>query len=304
MPLDNTTNMPDDPFDKFNTAQSPILFPVAERRLGWEQRAGGFERFNSHKAIIRVTPNGEAVHVLGVVGDGYKLVHNKELYGHVEDTLRKEIQPQHLHGVIVHDRVAGWGRTCFREYQFPNIKCVLLSGARSDIAFRMIVQNGYGGSALRIHAGAIDFYCTNGMIRGEHQAAYRKHTSRLFVGDMVSTVKTALDTFATSQQVWQRWAQTPIRHQVAMDLFRDLASSDKLRENLQAQYLRERDVRGDNLWSIYSAMTYYASHADGDFKLRSSVNEQDTVASTMLQRELNVARWVETPTWKKLEAVT
>jgi hypothetical protein len=303
MPLDNA-GMPehDDPFAKYNTDASPILFPVAERKVGWERRDGGWERVNSHKAIIRIAQDGRP-HVLSVVGANYRLIHNRELYSFVEDTMRKEMQPSELDGVQVKDKVAGWGRTCFREYVFPNIKCILGGSTKSEIAFRLLVQNGYGGSALRMHAGAIEFYCTNGMISGEYESTYRKHTSGLYVSGIAPTVHKALATFSYSQSIWKRWATTPVHHQAAMDLFRELASSEKLRENLQDQYLRERDARGDTLWSVYSAMTYYASHADGGFALRRTVEQQDTQASVMLNRELSVAKWIESDAWKKLESV-
>ena len=307
MPLDVTNSLQgpsdDDPFGRYNTTSSSILFPVGERRVGWETRNGGYERINSHKAIIRVAPDGNAAHVLGVVGNSYRLIHNRELFGRVEDTMRKQMHAEHLHGVQVKDRVSGWGRMCYREYVFPNIKCNIGAGARSDIAFRMIVQNGYGGSALRVHAGAIEHWCSNGMISGEHQSTYRKHTSGLVVEGIDRVVIDALDTFASNQQTWRKWAETPVKHADAMQLFRDIAQSVKLQESLTAQYLHERDNRGQNLWSVYSALTYYASHAEGDFKLRSTVEEQDTVASTMLQRELNVAQWVKTDAWRKLEEV-
>ncbi len=307
MPLD-VTHTDDgsgshDPFGKHNTAQSVILFPVAERAVAWEGRDNSWHRANSHKAIVRVAPSGQGAITLGIVGANYKLVHNKELFSHVESTMCKEIPVHELAGVQVTDRVAGWGRTCFRQYVFPNIKCLLKGNVRSEIAFRLIVQNGYGGSALRIHAGAIDFYCTNGMIRGEYESVYRKHTSGVVVTGFGDTVRKALATFADSQRVWERWATTPVKHQAAMDLFRELASSERLAENLQDQYLRERDARGDSLWSVYSAMTYFASHNDGEFALRKSVNEQDSVAHVMLQRELRVSHWVQSDAWRRLEAI-
>ena len=305
MPLDFTSTDAGpsdyDPFSKYNSEASAILFPVGERRVGWETRSGGYQRIASHKAIIRLTASGESVHVLGVVGSGYRLVTNRELFGRVEDTMRKQMQLEALSGVQVKDRVSGYGRVCYREYIFPNIKCRLGGGTRSEIAFRIIVQNGYGGSALRMHAGAIEFYCSNGMISGEYQSTYHKHTSGLVISGIDDAVRRAGDAFVSSQERWQKWAKTPVKHQAAMELFRELANSDKLREKLNDQYLREMDVRGPNLWAVYSALTYYASHADGEFKLKSSVEAQDTVASTMLQRELSVARWVDTEAWRKLE---
>jgi hypothetical protein len=301
MPLDATTAHGDDPFERYNTPNSPILFPVGERKVGWQMRSGNYAAIPTHKAIIRMTQDGSAAHVLNVVGNNYRLVHNKELFTNVEDVLRKKMQGSALRDVQVTDKVSGWGRVCLREYVFPNIVCKLTRGARSSIAFRLIVQNGYGGSALRLHAGGIEFYCSNGMISGDYQSTYHKHTSGLVVAGVGASVENALQAFAHNQLKWQHWADTPVKYQEAMELFRQLASSEKLSENLAQQYMRETDQRGSNLWAVYSAMTYYASHTDGEFKLRESVVAQDSQASTMLQRELNVAKWIQSRHWKALE---
>lgn len=302
MPLDDTSMHGEDPFEKANQ-NSKIMFNVGERAVGWRRRDGSYTSVSSHKAIIRTAEDDDsAVLVLNIVGSTYKLIHNRELFGAVEDTLRKNMHGDALQGVMITDKVSGWGRVCLREYVFPNIKCKLKKAGKSPIAFRLIVQNGYGGSALRLHAGAIEFYCMNGMISGDYQSAYNKHTSGLVVTGIDSAIERALYAFAASEVVWNRWANTPVKHAFAMQLFRDLASSDKLRENLTQQYMREREDRGENLWAVYSALTYYASHAEGEFKLRESVMTQDTEASTMLQRELTVAKWVNSTAWKKLEA--
>lgn len=309
MPLDfahpHAGPSPDDPFGPYNTDASPILFPVGERNVAWEGRGGKFFRVPSHKAIIRVAPGGEGAIVLGVVGSEFKLIHNKELFTHVEATIRNVMPARDIAGVQVKDQVARWGTTCYRQYVFPNIQCTVAGNVRSRVAFRLIVQNGYGGlhsSALRVHAGAIDFYCTNGMISGEYHSAYRKHTKGLVVSGFTDTIHNALQAFTANQDKWNRWAATPVKHAAAMELFRELTTSDRLRENLSDQYLRECDVRGHNLWAVYSAMTYYASHNDGEFALRSRENEQDSAAARMLLRELNVAKWVDSNAWHALES--
>jgi hypothetical protein len=305
MPLDAATiNMPEEPnpFAEHNTKASPIFFPVGQRKLGWLGKDNIYHGLDSHKALVRTNQESDGVHVLGVVGVGYKLIHNKELFSRVEDTMCKNFTPDTLAGVKIKDRVSGWGKMCFREYVFPNIKCDIGGPVKSPIAFRLIVQNGYGGSALRIHAGAIEFFCTNGMICGEFQSSYNKHTSGLEIVGIDRTIEKALLTFASEQQKWERWAETPVKHTAAMELFKQLANSDKLSENLSQQYMREQETRGANLWSVYSALTYYASHNDGDFKLRSTVEKQDSEAATMLLRELNVAKWVNSREWMQLEA--
>ena len=301
MPLDNTSPPDDNPFHEHNSRASKIMFPVAERAVGWQTKAGGYQKITSHKSIIRMTPTGESVHVLAVVGATYKLIHNKELFGHVEDTMCKEMHVDQLRGVQIKDKVAGYGRMCFREYVFPNIKCSIGGGARSDIAFRLLVQNGYGGSALRFHGGAIEAWCSNGMIWGAHDSTYNKHTSGLVIQGIGSALVRSLDSFVSQQDRWRKWATKPVQHKDAMELFHKLALSEKLTEKLTDQYLHERDQRGDNLWAVYSTLTYYASHSDGDFKMRKTVEEMDTAASTMLRRELEVAQWIRSDAWKQME---
>jgi len=234
------------PFDKYNTPASPILFPVGERNVGWQQRDGAYRRTPEHKAIIRLNEKGDNAQILNIVGSGYKLVHNRELFTAVEDAMISEMPPGDLSGVQVRDRVSGWGKICYRENVFPNIRRRLTKTV-GDIGFRVIVQNGYGGSALRIHAGAIDFYCTNGMIRGEYVSAYRRHTSRLVLSKMNDTITHALSQYAIATDEWQQWAEIPVTNKQTMDLFRAIAASDKMRDGLTEQFMREQEVRGQNL---------------------------------------------------------
>ena len=134
-----------DPFSKFNTPASSLMFPVGERQVGWERRDGSFQKAPSHKAIIRLNQQGDNAQLLNIVGNNYKLVHNRELFMAVEDAMKVEMLPHHLKDVQVKDKVAGWGKVCLREYIFPGVRC-RIPQTRSDIAFRIIAQNGYGGS--------------------------------------------------------------------------------------------------------------------------------------------------------------
>jgi len=291
----------DNPFAEYNTDKSSILFPVAERPLGWlNMKLGEYQKMKTHKAIIRVNEKGDGAILLNVVGHGYRIIHNKELFTSIEQCMVNEMLPEHFVGLQVRDSVSGWGRICFREYVFPAIKC-RLSHNQSDIGFRIIVQNGYGGSALRIHSGAIDFFCLNGMIHGEFTSTYRRHTSGIMIGNLTNTIHESLTQFASQQIIWNKWVNTPVKVDAVAELFDKVSTSIRMREGLLAQYERESDSRGKTLWSVYSAMTHYASHHDGQFTLRKSVEDADTVASTMLTRELNVAKWLNLPEFKKLE---
>lgn len=303
----NVIHMPppvtsDNPFAKYDTPDSPILFPVGERGVGWQMENGDYLHTPTHKAIVRLRRDGHIASLLNIVGSNYRLVHNRELFNKVQDVMINEMLPSHLHDVQVTDRVSSYGRVCYREYRFPSIRCRLRQ-VKSDIGFRIIVQNGYGGSGLRILAGAIDYYCTNGLVSGDYTSTYRKHTSGLVVGNLTGVITKALMQFTLSQDTWNKWSQTPVQHDATMKLFDAISQSKKMREGLIDQYTRERDDRGHNLWALYSALTFYSSHNDGAFTLRRTVDEQDTVAQTMLARELNVAKWIQSPEWQALEGV-
>ena len=286
------------PFSKYDTPNSPILFPVAERPVGWLTSENQYRPTDEHKAIVRIKQHGTVL--LNIVGYGYKLVHNRELFRVVEDVMMNEMLPEHIEGVMVTDKVGSHGRICYRTYIFPNIVCHLPQ-VRSNIGFRIIVQNGYGGSGLRIIAGAVDYYCTNGIVVGDYVSSYKKHTSGLVVSDLTTRIKDALVHFTDAQSVWRKWTVIPVKHDQTMAFFHGVSSSKKMREGLIDQYAREREARGPNLWAVYSALTYYSSHAEGNFALRRTVEEQDTEAQTMLARELNVAKWIKSPEWKALE---
>jgi hypothetical protein len=273
------------------------MFPVVERPVFWRAKTGEFNPALSHKAIVR-SLNGEP-RMLNVVGQSYKLIHNRDLFQAVEEVIEHEVPEQLLQDIKVTDKVANWGRVCYRDYIFPQTAVKLDN--YSKVAFRLVVQNGYGGSALRCHAGAIDFFCTNGCIRGDYTSAYHKHTSGLQLYAFSNVVRKALESFEESKRVWLSWTQKRVPHEAAMNLFKELAASAKMVEGLGNQYIEERGVHGDTLWAVYSAMTHYASHADGEFALRKSAEEQDSVASIMLQRELRVAQWTETEAWHVLE---
>ena len=301
MPLDVIQGgKPTNPFDKFNTPESKILFPVGERKIGWQKRDGSYMETPAHKAIIRLNEKGDNAILLDVVGRRYKLIHNRELFTAVEDAILSVVPYDQIEDVQVKDKVSGWGKVCFREYVFPSIRRRLVNTV-GDIGFRIIVQNGYGGSALRIHAGAIDFFCTNGMVRGEYMATYRRHTSQVVGGNLVPTVNAALAEYTIALDEWDQWSKKPVKHEKAMALFKAIASSEKIYDGLSDQFLRERETRGNNLWAVYSTLTYYASHPEGMFTLRKSVEEADSLASTMLRHELDVVKWTATPEWKEME---
>jgi hypothetical protein len=283
-------------------AVSKILFPVVERGLSWTTKAGDPVVFTTHKGLVRSElDNGSFVpRVLSVVNSTYKLVTNKELFTSVEKTMTEIVPSKQLEGVILKDHIAYDGRVCYREYVFPNIRCDI--GAKSDLGFRLILSNAYGGGAVKMLAGAIEFYCTNGVVTGQFESTYARHSSGLQVNRFDGHIIAALKRFVSDAETWKRWVETPVSFTSAIELFRHLGNTETLTHKLQNQCAEELEVRGANLWSIYSAMTYYSSHNEGSFALRSSTAER-AGAAIMFKREMDVQSWIKTPAFKQLESV-
>jgi hypothetical protein len=81
-----------------------------------------------------------------------------------------------------------------------------------------------------------------------------------------------------------------------------LLKSDRMAEKMLGLYNQEASVRGQNVWSLYSAFTNYASYADerNGFNLRNTGN--DTQAISMFSREQEVSKWVSDNRFIQLEA--
>jgi hypothetical protein len=161
------------------------------------------------------------------------------------------------------------------------------------------MRNSYGGSAIRMFAGAIEAYCTNGMILGQHDVAYFRHTSGLQLADINLNIKRALAVFANKQEVWATWANAQVEREKTMEFFQAISESPRQFDLFQSRWLEEREDRGATLWSVYSTLTNFSSHADGEFAPRRS--SEDTLAMTMLNREVQVQKWIESPEWSRLE---
>ena len=282
-----------------STVDSPIMFPVGVRKVAWTGRDGTGYDIGSHRALVRLTQDGTRATVLNVVTDSYKLVHNRELFGQLNESITRVVSDELLHNAYCVDEASHGGRSCVRQYVFPSMRCIVHDNV-SQIAFRLIVQNGYGGSALRLHAGAIDFFCTNGMIRGEYESMYRRHTSGLEIVNAVDVVTQAIATFTSASRVWADWSARRAERNATIAMFRSFAGSDTLYEKLTNQWLVEREARGNTLWAAYSTLTHYASHVeDGEFAMRGG--DPDNGSATRLSRELAVTKFVQSDEWKKLE---
>ena len=289
----------------FGLAESRTVFPVSSRRLQIVGRDGkSTVDVDSHKAIIRANPKPDGkveIVQLGIVGNDYKVLPNKDFFGTIEQTLRDNVRPDLLKGATVTDHVSYDGAWSKREYILPAFTTTLRhsNGFNTKLGYRVVAFNTYdGSSSAGMFTGLIDFICTNGMISGSFIGQkLRRHTSGLHVGMFADTIRESVTEVQQEVRRIEIAANTPLDLEAARKLIEG-SFSERRAELLKAQLNREIGQRGMNVFALQSALTFYASHADGLFGVRNTGN--DNVAKTLHERELEVQRVTHTPQFAAL----
>lgn len=247
----------------------------------------------NHKSLIR-EDTGEP---LAVVGKSYKVVQNGELFGEIDTQIMSALG---WPACKVEDQVSHQGALCYRGYVFPEIKVTLRGKSESEVAFQIMVQNSFGKTAIRVYVCAIDFFCTNGMILGKFIQRYWRHSARLQIGDVTQPVQDAVKLFHSQAEAWQTWQMQRVSGDAAEQCLKELGIPESLSRRLMDQFKVESKERGENLWALYSAFTYYASHDSEVFPVRQT--NSDHTPATLMRRAEQVRRWVESDAFLKLAA--
>ena len=193
----------------------------------------------------------------------------------------------------------GWA---MMDMTLPNVTAKITTPKHeTEIAQRIIALHGVDGTCSNtVLFGAIDFFCTNGMVRGEHDKVRRKNTSGFNLDRFIKQLAKSKNDFYEQSTRLQGWANKSL---YVGDVKAMLESLDKGKaDGLFQLYNQEAGVRGNNAFALYSAFTNYASYADerNGFKLRNT--GKDTAAKNMWEREEKVSRWIESKQFKELIA--
>jgi len=243
-------------------------FPVVERTASWTDRHDKGHEVEKFKALVGLL-DGSA-HFLSYVGIGYKLLLNIEVFHYIFAKLEEVLTAEQLEGVAVTEHIDYGGRDSYIEIVFPNVRCDI--AGRGDVAFRMIFGNSYGGKSVSCIAGAIDFFCTNGMVTGSFETKARRHTSGFTLTGLDKWITDSLDEFTTFNTRLQEYASMTFDYTSLMALTEVLADqrviSHQFSKSFPVNVLAEAEGRGGvgitevSVWDVYSAMTTFATHAD------------------------------------------
>lgn len=280
--------------------ESELYFRVWERPITFEgdEDRGTRYKIDTHKAIVRMWNNSPKS--IGVVGSKFKVASTEELCKSTEQVFMEKMNGEELRDVQVKDEVAYFGAKTVRQYIFPNIRRQLSD--KSTVGFRTVIVNGYdGSSSFKLYSGAIDFFCSNGMVTGSFDLTVRRHTSGFSIPRLADRVRTNIDIFYQQADTWAKWIGKTITDEDAKEAFEAMPNvSERRVAQLMRQFEIECHSHGRTVWALYSAATFYATHDEGEFKTRRT--EANHTPITLLNREQQVRSWVSSDSFLRLAA--
>jgi len=254
---------------------------------------------DNYKMLTRGDGWAEQDTLLSIVNTKYRVVQNEEILIPMQHQMINHFDPSVLADIQIKDHIAKNGAVCFSEYILPKMKGSVETdtGHKTEIGLRFILKNTFdGSSSVVFYGGVIDFFCTNGMISGEYDVTKKRHTKNFSVDGFLAAFDNSIERHQDIVMQYQRWADKKIYNtDKVVRLFRKLSTGNEqepkkkngLSGKLFAQYIDEASVRGNNVFSLVSAMTHYASHDDDRFPLR--INSD---SDSMFKRQETVRKWL------------
>ena len=96
----------------------------------------------------------------------------------------------------------------------PNVlRKIVTDKHTTTIAPRLIALHGIDGSCSnQVYYGAIDFFCTNGMITGDYDQIKRKNTTNFDLERFIGELENTMSDFDSNADTYQQWAETEPVH--------------------------------------------------------------------------------------------
>ena len=258
-------------------------------------------RMADHKFVINpVTGN-----VIAHMGKGFSPASHRSFCSSVYKVVRDNHTTEQLDGMNVSFKTAHEGGWLRMDITLPNVThdIVTSNGHKTTTGYRIIALHGVDGTCGNlVYFGAIDFFCTNGMITGEYDMTKCKNTSNFTIGGLEKRLYNGYTDFSSRMQKLNDWGQIQLTGFDVPTFLKKVIPSEKKAEKMFELYKDESNTRGANVFALYSAFTNYASYGDerNNFKVRNT--GKDTREVTMFKREQEVSKWADSSEFKQLVA--
>ena len=242
---------------------------------------------------------------IAVVGNSFNCASHYELLKTVEDVIAKGRTPFELSDAKVKINKARDNAVIIADVTLPNVNAKVITDLMSTtICERIIITHGVDGTmSNQVWFGAIDSWCSNGQVIGEHDKLRKKNT-RLFTTTILGNeLEESRQNFYENSSKLNEWSKIKLDGVDVSEIIKNIVKSDRKAEKMSSLYYNEVANRGANVFSLYSAFTNYSSYADerNGFSLKNMGN--DTESLSMWNREQEVSKWISSNEFKKLELV-
>ena len=248
--------------------------------------------------------NGNTGEYLGIVGNGFTCANHGDFFTKAHNTISEHLGEEFCDSMNIKYRTARNNAWVMMDMTMPNVLRRIQSEKHSTtIAPRLIALLGIDGSCSNmVFFGAIDFFCTNGMVTGDYDKIKRKNTANFSLEKFIQELESSVTDFYDTADKFQRWAETSLMTVDVKALLDSVIKSERKSEKMFTLCNQEVSTRGRNVWALYSAFTNYASYADerNGFTLRNTGN--DTTAQSMWSREQEVSKWISSPDFQRIAA--
>jgi len=241
---------------------------------------------------------------IGIVGNGFTCANHGDFFRNVMDTTTETLSEHDMEGAQINWRSAHKDGWAMMDMTLPNVTAKIATDKHeTTLMKRIIALHGVNGTCSNTTIfGAIDFFCLNGQITGDHNKVMRKNTSNFSLDRFITELHRSQQDFTAQAEQMQRWANTSLMHVDVKAMLEGIMKSDRKSEKMYGLYNQEVAVRGRNLWALYSAFTNYATYADerNGFALRNTGS--DTQSKSLFMREVEVANWIKSPQFTAVAA--
>lgn len=252
----------------------------------------------------RYVVNADTGDYIGIVGSKFNTASHGDFFRKVQGLITENLSQSDLIDAKASWRTAHSGGWAMLDITLPSVTTKITTPKHeTEVAQRIIALHGIDGSCSnQVYFGAIDFFCTNGMIHGEYNNLRRKNTTNFTIDRFIDELRTARTDFYMQSERLREWANKPLVGVDMQEWMKTLLKSERKADKMFQLYRDEVSVRGENVFALYSAFTNYASYADerNGFKMRETAN--DTNAVTMWKREHEVSKWTSSNEFTQLLA--
>ena len=237
----------------------------------------GLGNISKHKAIV----NPVTEKIVSVVGSGYQLVQNADVFPQFEDAIR--LSNLDTNGMVRNVSTSHDGGRTVVSYDFP--EHAISIGENDDVNLTLTVLNSYDTSwRFRVLGGAFRMLCANGMIVGDTFMEYSgKHTASLDTERAIRNLEVSLAGFLDEAELWKTYPKVEVTELEVAHVFARLANGSKtLLLDLDVTFNEYVDELGHNLWALFNTITAWSTH----YKVKNSENQ----ASIIVNREEKVRK--------------